>query len=74
MIQLTWLVYGHEREPHTTDHSTPAPNRTLEDVYPAAATAAVALAQLRHRPDSDWESEIVRRVAHLKGFNSDATL
>lgn len=50
------------------DQSSPAPNRSLEDVYPAAATAAVALAQLRHRPDSDKESEFVRDARDWRGF------
>ena len=40
--------------------AAPAPSRILEDAYPAAATAAVALAQLHnHRPDSDWDSDAV---------------
>lgn len=40
--------------------SSPAPPRTLEDQYPAAATAAVALAQLHsHQPHSEWGSEAV---------------
>ncbi|KAL9127132.1 MAG: hypothetical protein Q9217_003940, partial [Psora testacea] len=35
------------------------PPRSLEDQYPAAATAAVALAQLHsHRPDPEWDSEV----------------
>ncbi|MCJ1229161.1 hypothetical protein MMC12_005826 [Toensbergia leucococca] len=51
-------VYGYERDAHQRDRTFPPPSRSLEDAYPAAATAAVALAQLHnHRPDSDWESE-----------------
>ena len=42
------------------DGNSPLPLKTLEDVYPAAATAAVALAQLHNtKPDSDWESDAV---------------
>lgn len=64
--RLTILVYGHDRDSQQRDHSSPAPRRTLEDAYPAAATAAVALAQLHnHRPDSDWESEA---VMHLRRY------
>lgn len=51
-------VHGHDRDAYTGNQSSPAPARTLEDQYPAAATAAVALAQLHsHRPESEWESE-----------------
>ncbi|KAL2058916.1 hypothetical protein ABVK25_000208 [Lepraria finkii] len=51
-------VYGHERDAYPGNQSSPAPPRSLEDQYPAAATAAVALAQLHnHRPESDWGSE-----------------
>ncbi len=57
---LTIIVYGHDREVYAGSQSSPAPPRSLEDQYPAAATAAVALAQLHnHRPDSDWDSEAV---------------
>ncbi|KAI4162333.1 MAG: hypothetical protein LQ342_004047 [Letrouitia transgressa] len=51
-------AFGHDREAATADYSSsPAAARNLSE-YPAAATAAVALAQLHsHRPDSDWESE-----------------
>ena len=53
-------VYGHERDAYTGIQSSPAPPRTLEDQYPAAATAAVALAQLHsHQPHSEWGSEVV---------------
>lgn len=51
-------VYGHDRDAYTRIQSSPAPPRTLEDQYPAAATAAVALAQLHsHQPHSEWDSE-----------------
>lgn len=60
--QLMNVVHGHERDAYAANHSSPAPARTLEDTYPAAATAAVALAQLRQRPDSDWESDAVRSI------------
>lgn len=53
-------AFGHEREAPQHHFSSPAPLRSLEDAYPAAATAAVALAQLHSsRPDSDWDSEAV---------------
>ena len=42
------------------DGTSPLPPTTLEDVYPAAATAAVALAQLHNtKPESDWDSDAV---------------
>ncbi|KAL8740291.1 MAG: hypothetical protein Q9190_006989 [Brigantiaea leucoxantha] len=52
-------VHGHERDAPRPDHnSSPAAAPSFQDTYPAAATAAVALAQLHtHRPDSDWGSE-----------------
>ncbi|SLM39949.1 Zinc finger, RING/FYVE/PHD-type [Lasallia pustulata] len=51
-------VYGHDRDGYYGDTSSAARPRTLEEAYPAAATAAVALAQLHnHRPDSDRDSE-----------------
>ncbi|KAG7007589.1 hypothetical protein G7Y79_00009g026980 [Physcia stellaris] len=56
-------VYGHDREPRLpqVQAPAPAPSRILEDAYPAAATAAVALAQLHnHRPESDWDSDAKR--------------
>ncbi|KAL2359076.1 hypothetical protein RJZ56_008091, partial [Blastomyces dermatitidis] len=40
------------------DRSSPLTPRTLDEAHPAAATAAVALAQLHHhRLTSDWDSE-----------------
>ena len=58
--ELMSIVYGHDRDAYSGVQSSSAPPRTIEDQYPAAATAAVALAQLHnHRPDSDWESEAV---------------
>ena len=59
-IALIETVFGHERDAHPQRYTPAAPSRSLEDAYPAAATAAVALAQLHNtRPDSDWESEAV---------------
>ncbi|MCJ1473336.1 hypothetical protein MMC13_001987 [Lambiella insularis] len=56
--RLNDTAYGHDRNARQLEYSSPAPPRNLEDAYPAAATAAVALAQLHNtRPDSDWESE-----------------
>ena len=62
------VVYGHERDARARDHTaTQTTTRKLEDAYPAAATAAVALAQLHnHRPDSEWESEVVRTADMLE--------
>lgn len=50
---------GRDRDIFGTDHtSSPATPRTLDEAHPAAATAAVALAQLHHnRLTSDWDSE-----------------
>ena len=55
-------MFGHERDSYGSDAGTITAPRSLEDQYPAAATAAVALAQLHnHRPggESDWDSEAV---------------
>lgn len=62
VTKLTDLVYGHDRDyksPASAPAPAPAPARTLEDVYPAAATAAVALAQLHnHKAEAEWNSEV----------------
>ncbi|KAL9021781.1 MAG: hypothetical protein Q9185_001016 [Variospora sp. 1 TL-2023] len=52
-------VYGHDRDVQVHDYgSSQAAPRSFSESYPAAATAAVALAQLHnHRPDSDFGSE-----------------
>ena len=64
--KLIRTVYGKDRDSYGTVQSSPAPPRISEDQYPAAATAAVALAQLHnHRPDSDWESEAVSDSRNL---------
>ena len=61
------VVYGHDRDAYRGNQSSPAPARSLEDQYPAAATAAVALAQLHsHRPDSEWESEAVSVIGRRR--------
>lgn len=63
------VVYGHDRDAYAGNQSSPAPARSLEDQYPAAATAAVALAQLHsHRPDSEWESEAVSAISEEEWF------
>lgn len=55
------LAFGHDRDSFGYRQSASSVVTSLEDQYPAAATAAVALAQLHnHRPDSDWDSEAVR--------------
>ena len=55
--------YSQDRQ---SAYSSPAPTRTLDDPYPAAAnaaTAAVALAQLHGvRQDSVWASDTVSRI------------
>ena len=61
-------VYGNELDAYGRVQSSPAAPRISEDQYPAAATAAVALAQLRNRPDSDWESEAVCGPCAVKYF------
>jgi hypothetical protein len=48
-----------EREFYVADGSSPVTPRTVEDAHPAAATAAVALAQLQNQRLSDWDSEMV---------------
>ncbi|KAI4144386.1 MAG: hypothetical protein LQ340_006665 [Diploschistes diacapsis] len=48
--------YSHDQRPPS--FGSPVPARSLEDQFPAAATAAVALAQLHGAgKDSDWASE-----------------
>ncbi|QKX58859.1 uncharacterized protein TRUGW13939_05987 [Talaromyces rugulosus] len=48
-----------DRDVYVADSSPPVTPRTIDDAHPAAATAAVALAQLHHhRLASDWESEM----------------
>ncbi|KKA25205.1 hypothetical protein T310_0752, partial [Rasamsonia emersonii CBS 393.64] len=45
-----------DRDIYVADASSPVTSRTIDDAHPAAATAAVALAQLHHnRLASDWE-------------------
>ena len=54
--------YGHDRDQQT---ASPAPPRTVEEAYPAAATAAVALAQLHNqlpRGVEEWASDAVRHA------------
>ncbi|KAL2011965.1 hypothetical protein VTN00DRAFT_4683 [Thermoascus crustaceus] len=48
-----------DKDVYVADASSPVTPRTIEDAHPAAATAAVALAQLHHhRLASDWDSEM----------------
>ena len=66
---LSDAVYGHDRDVYARVQSSPAPPRTLEDQYPAAATAAVALAQLHsHQPHSEWDSEPVSTLLGAFGI------
>ena len=56
-------IYNRDNDQHQASYSSPGPTRQLEDQYPAAATAAVALAQLHsQRQDSDWGSEAVSDI------------
>ena len=56
-------AYNRDRDQRQASYSSPAPARHPEDQYPAAATAAVALAQLHsQRQDSDWGSEAVSDI------------
>lgn len=49
-----------DRDIYVADASSPVTPRAIDEAHPAAATAAVALAQLHHhRLASDWESEMV---------------
>ncbi|OJJ47987.1 hypothetical protein ASPZODRAFT_64460 [Penicilliopsis zonata CBS 506.65] len=49
-----------DRDIYVADASSPATPRPMDDAHPAAATAAVALAQLHHnRLASDWETDMV---------------
>lgn len=48
-----------DRDFYTGSHS-PATPRGIDEAHPAAATAAVALAQLHHnRLASDWDTDVV---------------
>jgi hypothetical protein len=49
------------------DASPPVTPRTIDDAHPAAATAAVALAQLHHhhRLATDWEEMVGDLLAQL---------
>ena len=50
-----------DRDIYVADASSPATPRALDEPHPAAATAAVALAQLHHhRLASDWDTDMVR--------------
>ena len=72
--KLTPLIaYGHDRTTYGESQSSPVPPRSLEDQYPAAATAAVALAQLHnHQPGSDWGSDAVRSSTKLSSVMREA--
>ncbi|CEJ61805.1 Putative RfeD [Penicillium brasilianum] len=54
--------HGHDiadRDIYVADASSPATPRALDEPHPAAATAAVALAQLHHhRLASDWDTDM----------------
>ncbi|OJJ30628.1 hypothetical protein ASPWEDRAFT_120495 [Aspergillus wentii DTO 134E9] len=48
-----------DREIYVADASSPATPRGIDEAHPAAATAAVALAQLHHhRLASDWDTDM----------------
>lgn len=49
-----------DRDVYVADASSPATPRGIDEAHPAAATAAVALAQLHHhRLASDWDTDMV---------------
>ncbi|KAB8072772.1 hypothetical protein BDV29DRAFT_158276 [Aspergillus leporis] len=49
-----------DRDIYVADASSPATPRGIDEAHPAAATAAVALAQLHHnRLASDWDTDMV---------------
>ncbi|TQB76448.1 hypothetical protein MPDQ_007856 [Monascus purpureus] len=48
-----------DKDVYVADASSPAATRPMDDSHPAAATAAVALAQLHHhRLTSDWDTDM----------------
>ena len=52
------------------DAGSPATPRGIDETHPAAATAAVALAQLHHnRLASDWDTDMVCTIGY-KLFSS----
>ena len=56
----SYLVGYADKDVYVADSSPPAPSRPVDEFHPAAATAAVALAQLHHhRLTSDWDSDVV---------------
>ncbi|MCJ1397668.1 hypothetical protein MMC11_000864 [Xylographa trunciseda] len=72
--RLNNASYGHDRDAHLLGYNSPMPPRNLEEAYPAAATAAVALAQLHNtRPESDWDSDADTEPAR-HGMNSSIEL
>ncbi|KAI2790315.1 hypothetical protein POX_d05825 [Penicillium oxalicum] len=53
------MVKIADRDIYVADPSSPATPRALDEPHPAAATAAVALAQLHHhRLASDWDTDM----------------
>ncbi|KAJ5179850.1 hypothetical protein N7492_003060 [Penicillium capsulatum] len=58
-----------DRDIYVADPSSPATPRALDEPHPAAATAAVALAQLHHhRLASDWDTDMVGAFLFLVTF------
>ena len=63
IFRLDPVPFGHDRDPPREAHKPVGPPKSLEDAYPAATTAAVALAELHnHRPELNWDSEAVSRI------------
>lgn len=59
--RLMLVVDIADRDIYVADVSSPATPRAMDEAHPAAATAAVALAQLHHhRLASDWDMDMVR--------------
>ncbi|KAI4124863.1 MAG: hypothetical protein LQ338_004589 [Usnochroma carphineum] len=68
-------VYGHDRDVQVYDYaSSPAAPRSFSESYPAAATAAVALAQLHnHGAGSEYGSEAVSKTLQtVLGYHREA--
>ena len=62
-----------DRDIYGADISSPATPRPLEEALPAAANAAVALAQLHHhhRLSSEWDSDAVCCLFQGSEISSD---
>lgn len=60
LVSLLTVTDVADRDIYVADASSPATPRGIDETHPAAATAAVALAQLHHnRLASDWDTDMV---------------